>query len=341
MMAEQVEDSRDIKILKGFSENDLDTESIKAYRNMLSAHKSNHPWLNLDQHAFLFKLGCWRTNRETGEEGLTLAGLLMFGESRAINESLPNYFPDYQELPTDTSEIRWLDRIVSDGTWSGNVFDFYRRVIRKLEQDLKVPFSIKNNIRQDDTLTHQAIREALINCLIHADYSDRASVKIVKSSKGFRFRNPGMMRIPAEVALEGGESDCRNRTLHKLFLLLGLGEQAGSGLPKIKQGWSALGNSLKISDNKIPYDQTVMELNWHSEDVGVNAGVNVGVNNPPDLSELDINILNNNNQTTIRQLSTKLEKTSRTIERRLKHLKEIGKLTRVGSVKTGHWEIIE
>ncbi|MBF0433593.1 MAG: hypothetical protein HQK83_20105 [Fibrobacteria bacterium] len=49
------------------------------------------------------------------------------------------------------------------------------------------------------------------------------------SSKGFYFRNPGMMRVPAEIALEGGESDCRNQTLHKLFLLLGLGERAGSG----------------------------------------------------------------------------------------------------------------
>jgi len=68
---------------------------------------------------------------------------------------------------------------------------------------------------------------------VHADYTDRASVKIVKSSKGFEFRNPGLMRIPPEIALEGGESDCRNRILHSMFLLLGLGERAGSGVAKI------------------------------------------------------------------------------------------------------------
>ena len=145
---------------------------------------------------------------------------------------------------------------------TGNIFDFYRWVIRKLEEGLKIPFSVKNNIRQDDTLTHQAVREALINCLVHADYSDRASIKVTKSSKGFYFRNPGMMRIPAEIALEGGVSDCRNQTLHKLFLLIGLGERAGSGLPKIKQGWIAQGHLLELYDKNTPFNQTIIELNW-------------------------------------------------------------------------------
>ncbi len=262
MMAEQVEDSRDIRIFKGFSIDELNSESIKSFRNMLSAHKTDHPWSELDNDELLVKLGCWRKDRETGEEGLTLAGLLMFGESPIITEVAPNYFLDYQELPDDPNEIRWLDRLIPDGTWSGNIFDFYRRIIRKLEENIKVPFSIKNNIRQDDTLTHQTIREALVNCLIHADYSDRASVKVVKSPKGFRFRNPGMMRVPVEIALEGGESDCRNRTLHKMFLLLGLGERAGSGLPKIKQGWTAQGHQLSLKDTNSPYNQTVMDLNW-------------------------------------------------------------------------------
>lgn len=240
MLAEQTQESRDTRILKGYSLDDLNLDTISAFRNRLSAHKTNHPWAALENQDLLEKLGCWRKDRETQEQGYTVAALLMFGDNRSINDALPNYFLDYQEHAEDTSKIRWLDRIVPDGTWSGNIFDFYRRVILKLEADLKVPFAIVNNVRQDDTLTHQAIREALINCLVHADYSDRASVKVTKSPKGFYFRNPGLMRVPAEIALEGGESDCRNRTLHSMFLLLGLGERAGSGLPKMKQGWTDL-----------------------------------------------------------------------------------------------------
>jgi predicted HTH transcriptional regulator len=54
-----------------------------------------------------------------------------------------------------------------------------------------------------------------VNTLVHADYTDRASILVVKDPAGFVFRNPGGMRVPAEQALRGGESDCRNRTLHK------------------------------------------------------------------------------------------------------------------------------
>ena len=68
-----------------------------------------------------------------------------------------------------------------------------------------------------------------------------------------------MMRVPPEQAMLGGESDCRNRTLHKLFLLIGLGERAGSGLPKIRHGWPG---EISLSDSMEPYNQTRLELRW-------------------------------------------------------------------------------
>jgi len=57
----------------------------------------------------------------------------------------------------------------------------------------------------------------VFNTLVHADYLDRASIRIQKWPSGFEFRNPGVLRVPAELALQGGESDCRNRTLQQMF----------------------------------------------------------------------------------------------------------------------------
>jgi predicted HTH transcriptional regulator len=48
------------------------------------------------------------------------------------------------------------------------------------------------------------------------------------------------MRISVEDALAGGKSDCRNRNLQRMFSLIGLGEQAGSGIPRIVKNWDAL-----------------------------------------------------------------------------------------------------
>ena len=261
MLAEQVEDSRDDRILRGYEFDDLNSGTFRTYRQVFPNRDPGHVWNGYEDREFLRHIGGWRKDRETGESGLTLAGLLMFGQMVAIHEELPNYMLDYQERPEAKTEARWIDRITLDGKWSGNLYDFYRKVYVKLTADLKVPFRLEKGERKDETPVHEALREALANVLVHADYSDRASVLVVKRPDMFGFRNPGLMRIPVEVALQGGEPDCRNRTLHKIFRLVGVGEQAGTGIPKILHGWqSQHWNPPKLYDTPTPYNQTLLEL---------------------------------------------------------------------------------
>jgi ATP-dependent DNA helicase RecG len=261
MLAEQVEDSRDDRVLRGFDLEDLDPTTFRAYRQVFGNREPNHPWNALPDREFLRQMGGWRKDRETGESGITVAGLLMFGQMAAIQEEFPNYMLDYQERPEARTESRWIDRVTLDGKWSGNLYDFYRKVYLKLTVDLKVPFQLEKGERKDETPVHEALREALANVLVHADYSDRASVLVVKRPDMFGFRNPGLMRIPVEVALLGGEPDCRNRTLHKMFRFVGVGEQAGTGIPKILHGWRTQHwNPPKLHDTPKPYNQTLLEL---------------------------------------------------------------------------------
>lgn len=260
MLAEQVEDERDARILSHFGMDDIDMEGLRIYRQMLKDEKPGHPYLEQDDFAFLQSLRGWRRDRATGAEGLTLAGLLMFGRWSAIQEAVPHYFLDYQERPEAKTELRWVDRLVPDGTWSGNLFEFYRRVYRKLVADLKVPFGVKDGQRQDDTPVHVALREALVNTLVHADYTGRVSVLVVKRPDMFGFRNPGGLRLPLEQVIRGGESDCRNRILHQMFLLIGLGERGGSGMPKIFSGWKSRHWRQPLLREKDAPEQTLLEL---------------------------------------------------------------------------------
>jgi predicted HTH transcriptional regulator len=261
LLAEQVEDSRDTRIVPGFDLGDLDQTTLRTYRQVFASREPDHPWVAFDDREFLRNIGGWRRDRETNVQGLTLAGLLMFGTAQGIQEVLPHYMLDYQERPADRTEQRWIDRLTLDGKWSGNLYDFYRRVYLKLTADLKVPFRLEHGERKDETPIHEALREALSNVLVHADYTDRASVLVVKRPDMFGFRNPGLMRIPVEVALHGGEHDCRNRLLHQMFRYIGVGEQAGTGIPKILQGWrSQHWHPPKLSDTMVPYAQTLLEL---------------------------------------------------------------------------------
>lgn len=261
MLAEQREDSRDTKILKGYDLEDLNVESLRVYRQIFSNRQPRHPWNELELLPFLRQIGAWRKDRESGEEGLTAAGLLMFGTHTAIQETFPFYMLDYQERPEAKTEKRWIDRVTLDGTWSGNVYDFYRRVYPKLVDGLKVPFELEEDQRKEETPAHEAVREALCNVLVHADYSDRCSVLVVKRPDLFGFRNPGLMRIPLEFALQGGHPDCRNRTLHQMFRHVGIGDQSGSGIPTILSGWHKYHWRPPIlEEQREPYDQTVLTM---------------------------------------------------------------------------------
>ena len=265
MLAEQTEDSRDDRILPGYSPVDLDQNSIDVYRSTLRDSSPSHPFLDSSGTEFLRRIRAWRQDRESGKEGLTIAGLLMFGTSETIRDEFPNYALDYQERDELKAE-RWIDRMTTDGTWSGNIFDFYRIVWRKLTTGLKMPFRIIDGRRRDETSAHVALREAFVNTLVHADYSGRSSILVVRRPDMFGFRNPGGMRIPPEQAIRGGESDGRNRTLQQMFLLIGAGERAGSGVPKIHKGWREQHwRSPTLQECMEPSEQTLLEL--HMEDL--------------------------------------------------------------------------
>ncbi len=261
MLADKVEESRDSRILYHHDFDDLDVTSFSRYRNHFKSKKPDHPWNGEDDREFLRLIGGWRRERETKKAGLTAAGLLMFGRYPEIREVFPFFMLDYQERPEARADSRWVDRVTPDGTWSGNLFDFYQIVIQRLVRDLKVPFRLTGDTRVDESPVHEALREALVNTLIHADYSGRASVLVVKRPDMFGFRNPGTLRLPVELAIQGGHTDCRNRLLQGMFRHVGLGEQAGSGLVRIYSAWRQQHwRAPELEERVFPLEQTLCQM---------------------------------------------------------------------------------
>ncbi len=263
MLADQQYETRDYQLAYNFDMNDIDAETLKIYRQVFSNRQPDHPFNDYDNIEFLRNIRGWKVDRESGNQGLTGAGLLMFGKLQAILDFFPNYVVDYQERANNDT-TRWTDRITTDYSWAGNLYSFYRKVIQKLYADLKIPFVLKGDQRIDDTEVHTALREAFVNTMIHADYSGRLSILVVKRPDLFGFRNPGTLRIPREAAIRGGNSDCRNRTLQKMFQLIGLGEQAGSGIPKIYSGWKSQHWKKPEIDENIENNSTIMVLKTSS-----------------------------------------------------------------------------
>lgn len=247
MLSDQSEETADCRILEGFSLDDLDSESIRQYRNRFSARDPNHVWLNEDVPGFLQKLGAWRRDRKTGEEGLTVAGLLMFGTDDALRspEIGLKFQLDYRERISDSIADRWSDRLIPDGTWAPNLFQFFNKVYPKLVDGLKLPFAYQKNqpphfadpIRTGMPPAHEAVQEALVNALIHADYKGQGGIVIERFSNRLELSNPGTLLVSIEQMMTGAVSECRNPLLQVMFRMIGAGDQAGSGIDKIRQGW--------------------------------------------------------------------------------------------------------
>lgn len=216
-------------------------ETVKAYRNIFKLIRSQHLWNHEDDTMFLRRIGAVREDKDTGRFHPTVAGLLMFGYEYEITPVFPNYFLDYQENRSNGMYARWTDRITSQsGDWSGNVFDFILKVIPKLQSDLKVPFMFKGNFRDDDTPLHKTVREATVNMLANADFYGRRGVVVQKSAEGFRFANPGSMRVSLNEALQDSASDPRNGVMMKMLAMVEYGERAGSGLQGIFKTWRSV-----------------------------------------------------------------------------------------------------
>lgn len=216
-------------------------ETVKAYRNIFKLIRPQHLWNHEDDTMFLRRIGAVREDKDTGRFHPTVAGLLMFGYEYEITTVFPNYFLDYQENRTNGMYARWTDRITSQsGDWSGNVFDFILKVIPKLQSDLKVPFMFKGNFRDDDTPLHKTVREATVNMLANADFYGRRGVVVQKSAGGFKFANPGSMRVSLNEALQDSASDPRNGVMMKMLAMVEYGERAGSGLQGIFKTWQSV-----------------------------------------------------------------------------------------------------
>ena len=93
----------------------------------------------------------------------------------------------------------------------------------------------------------EALREALLNSLVHRDYSFSASTLISVYDDRIEFVSVG--GLPNGIALEDillGLSVCRNPKLAAVFYRLNLIEAYGTGMPKILKAYAGSGVKPKI-----------------------------------------------------------------------------------------------
>lgn len=237
MLRDASDSGNDGGLLTGYTMEDIDGNSLRNYRIAFEHRNPEHIWNGEDDRTFLRNMGGYATDRATGKEWLTAAGLLMFGKGVAVRERFDHIRMDFLDESNVQPGSRWSDRLTYDGTWENNLYTFVRLVLPKLVAGLKRPFRLEGMVRVDDTPVHRAIREAVVNMMIHSDYLITGVLKIVKTDQGFEFSNPGNLKLPVRAIYEGGHSVARNPRIQTMFRMIGYGDNIGSGFPTILRAW--------------------------------------------------------------------------------------------------------
>ena len=111
-------------------EKDFEPGIVARVRQMIRNNRSHHPWNNMSNEEFFRTSGLYRSDLATGQEGFTLAALLLFGKPEAIQSAVPHHKVDA------LLRIKDVDRYDDRENIRCNLVDMYDKLMQFVEKHL-------------------------------------------------------------------------------------------------------------------------------------------------------------------------------------------------------------
>ena len=252
--------AEDSQMAEHFTIKDFDAESLALYKSEVGRRYPSREFIKMTDENFLKEIGAATIHRETGKWIPKRGAILFLGKVNSIKELYPSYHLDYFNRRGNVN--RWNDRVSDDEPIGEeiNIFNFYRIVYEKLKALLTEKFALDDaQLRLPIVDFNEPIREALVNCLAHADYVQAyPSTKVEAFDGWFRFFNPGKMLVSEEQFFAGGDSRPRNEIVMKMFRLLGASERQGFGGPLIVK--STTRNNFRYPELETNLEHTELKI---------------------------------------------------------------------------------
>ena len=171
------------------------------------------------------------------------------------------------------------------------------------------------------TFPPAAVREAIINAVVHADYSQRgAPIRVSIFSDRMEVENPGLLPFGLTVEdIQKGMSKLRNRVIGRIFHALGLIEQWGSGIQRMTAACheAGLGDPL-LEEIGTHFRVTLFSQRWKG----------------PTLDEIDriiLQALGKGHGLSTHEIAARIRKSARATRTKLLALVERGLVVEVGT----------
>ena len=199
----------------------LRPELIARARSMASATRAGHPWAAMGDDELVRSARLRYRDPESGEEGLTLAAVMLLGADDAIFDAAPAYRTD--ALLRRSDEDRYDDRL----TVRTNLLDSYDLLTGFCRKWLPDSFALDGDRRVSPR--DVIVRELVANMLIHREYSSPHSAQLVIGRDGISTRNASRSLFVGRITPDNLDPTPKNPVIANFFAQIGLAEELGSG----------------------------------------------------------------------------------------------------------------
>lgn len=219
----------DGSVVHGASFEDLDLDVIEEYRKIRRERGDDPEFLSWPDLELLDALGCIKF--QNGKPTPTVAGIILFGTKLSLRKWFPLIRVDYIRVHgkewVEDPENRFESIEVREP-----LFRLIQKTIGLIAESLPTTFSLKDGEAQRvDTpiIPLAAIREAVVNALIHRSYRDSGPVQVIRYANRVEIRNPGYS-IKSIDRLGDPGSIPRNPHIAQVSFEARFAENKGSGV---------------------------------------------------------------------------------------------------------------
>ena len=227
----------------------------------------------------------------------------------------------------------------------------FNQAIFFLRKHLNIRSEIKGVNREDIyEIPIEALREAVVNAIMHRDYSIMGtSLTVEVYDDRVEITNPGGLPKGLSIDSFGKVSVRRNELIADLFYRLDKVERIGMGIEQMKEAMALAGLKEPVFEMDgffkaiffRPKREDIFPLQKNEktekepeviQETGENAREKTG--------EKIINLIKENPKITTKELADKTGVSIKGIEWNIKELKDKGLLRRIGADRGGHWEMV-
>ena len=313
--------------LTTFGMDDVDFKALKSFYTRAVNCGRLEPLETYDEKELLIMLGLMVNDK------LTNAGYFLFSSKQPTVLKTAVYATDQR--------INFLDI----NRFNDNIYNLIDIATVYINQHInwKVEFDDKGTARIEiPEVPVGAIREIVVNAFAHANYRSITEHEIAITPTLIDIYNPGEFPInykPEDFAERRIQSMPRNRKILDILYRSKNVEVQGSGIRKVLELCRANNVKYGYYNNEFGF-----RFSFYRNNVTVDTTGDASTKTVKKLNKLDIEVLHLLKKKpiyTIEKIAQKTGKTTRTVQRTLNKLKEVGKVVRIGNKISGYWEVIE